>query len=204
MGRGIVVFRVTQSARVSYDAGMDMRRSDRCMRRGRGAVARAIVLFVISSAFFSGCSRPIWYLAPDLPEKKAVKDDKPIFYYFRAFDSAHHRNMLRDVLWNNRVEAVLRGSINLDLEYGFYEEQQERYDIRKPQVCLLAAPDGTRLTPNYELIPVPSVDAFLTWLKAGMANAPGASGKSVGAEKMTKPEKPASDVPATPMQSAPR
>jgi hypothetical protein len=120
----------------------------------------------------SGCARAIWYVAPEFGEKKAQKDNLPILYYFKAWDSTQHRNMLKNVLHDPRVDKELKKTINIELEYGFFDEQSERYKVRKPQVCVLAAPDGTRLTPNYSVNPVPTADAFLAWLKDAIQLAP--------------------------------
>lgn len=181
------------------------RRALRLTRTRRGATG-LLLSCTVAALCVTGCRKPVWYLSPDLPERVARKENKPILYYFRAFDSTHHRNMLRNVLWNNRVEEELLDTVNLDLEFGFFEEQQARYDVRKPQVCVLVAPDGTRLTPNHELVPVPSVDAFLTWLKEAKARAPAAAARD--AEKSEPPSREvpqrnnAAPTPATGMQPA--
>lgn len=119
----------------------------------------------------AGCSRATWYVAPDFGEKKALKENRPILYYFKAWDSTQHRNMLRNVLHDSRVDKALQDTINIELEYGFFDEQANRFKVRKPQVCVFAAPDGSRITPNYYVNPVPTAEAFLEWLRNAKAEA---------------------------------
>jgi hypothetical protein len=119
----------------------------------------------------AGCSRATWYVAPEFGEKKAAKENRPILYYFKAWDSTQHRNMLRNVLHDSRVDKELQDTINIELEYGFFDEQADRFKVRKPQVCVFAAPDGSRITPNYYVNPVPTPEAFLQWLRDAKAEA---------------------------------
>lgn len=132
-------------------------------------------LVVLTSALailaLAGCSHAIWYVAPDFGEKVAQKENRPILYYFKAWDSTQHRNMLQKVLRDSRVDKELRDTVNIELEYGFFDEQANRFKVHKPQVCVLAAPDGGRITPNYYVNPVPAADAFLDWLRAAKAKA---------------------------------
>lgn len=145
----------------------------------------------------TGCAHAVWYVAPEFGEAKAKKDNIPILYYFKAWDSTQHRNMLKNVLHDPRVDKELRTTINIELEYGFFDEQTERFKVRKPQVCVFAAPDGSRLTPNYEVNPVPTADAFLQWLKEAKAKAPTSAAPSA------KPDAAASTEP-TPATTPPK
>lgn len=140
--------------------------------RLRRIVGVGVLAGILAATMASGCSRAIWYVAPEFGEKKAAKDNKPILYYFKAWDSTQHRNMLKNVLHDPRVDRELKKTINIELEFGFFDEESGRFNVRKPQVCVFAAPDGTRLTPNYSVNPVPTPEAFLIWLKDAMRKAP--------------------------------
>lgn len=158
----------------------------RCCGEGRivgaafGASARprfasaCVLLAVLFVSQLAGCSHAVWYVAPEFGEKKAQKDNRPILYYFKAWDSTQHRNMLQNVFHDPQVDRELRDTINIELEYGFFDEQSERYKVHKPQVCVFAAPDGARLTPNYYVNPVPTPAAFLEWLRDAKRKAPNA------------------------------
>ncbi|HPF41119.1 MAG TPA: hypothetical protein P5081_17965 [Phycisphaerae bacterium] len=168
--------------------------------RRRRIVGGGVLICLWAVSLTAGCARAVWYVAPEFGEAKAKKDNLPILYYFKAWDSTQHRNMLRNVLHDSRVNQELRTTINIELEYGFFDEQADRFKVRKPQVCVLAAPDGSRLTPNYYVNPVPTPEAFLAWLKDAKAKA---GGTATGpAPTPTAPDEtpPAKKVEPTPMK----
>ena len=173
-------------------------------RHCRQLVRIGILICLVAVPIGMGCARAVWYVAPEFGESKAKKDNKPILYYFKAWDSTQHRNMLKNVLHDPRVDKELRQTINIELEYGFFDEQSERFKVRKPQVCVFAAPDGSRLTPNYYVNPVPTADAFLQWLREAKGQAPAPVAPSTNPDTATPteptPAKQTPKVTPTPMQ----
>ncbi|MCB9854131.1 MAG: hypothetical protein H6818_00480 [Phycisphaerales bacterium] len=166
-------------------------------RRQFVQIGVVVCLFVMP--IVTGCARAVWYVAPEFGEAKAKKDNIPILYYFKAWDSTQHRNMLRNVLHDPRVDKELRQTINIELEYGFFDEQTERFKVRKPQICVFAAPDGSRLTPNYSVNPVPTPEAFLQWLKEAKGQAPAATTPAANPEAAAPAESTPPKVAPTPM-----
>ena len=131
-------------------------------------------------------------------KRRPRKDNTPILYYFKAWDSTLHRNMLKNVLRNPGVDKALRETVNIELEYGFFDEQSDRFKVRKPQVCVFAAPDGTRLTPNLYVNPVPTPAAFLKWLNEAKSKAPQLAKPQPAAKDQSKTKGPATaDVAPT-------
>jgi len=128
-----------------------------------------VIFFCLLGTMFASCSNATWYLDPGFAERKAEKDNRPLLYYFKAFDSTLHRNMYWNVLKSGSVKSELRDTINVELEYGFFDDREKRFGVKSPQSCVFVAPDGTQIGDTLNANPVPSPQAFLAWLRAAKA-----------------------------------
>jgi hypothetical protein len=117
-----------------------------------------------------GCG-PQWLIEPRTAERLAREDNKPLLIYFKAWDSAQHRNMVLDVFNHPSVKPALKDTINLELELAFFPEYCRRYNVQRPQICVMCTPDGRQVdTPMY-VNPVPTPEVFLAWLTRAKAAA---------------------------------
>jgi len=123
----------------------------------------------LAFASFAGCSDATWYLDPGFAERKAEKDNRPLVYYFKSFDSTLHRNMYWKVLKSGSVKSELRDTINVELEFGFFDDREKRYGVKKAQTCVFVAPDGSKVGDALSVNPVPTPQEFLAWLRAEKA-----------------------------------
>ncbi len=140
-----------------------------CLVTSKLSLRSTFLLICLSFALFSGCSDATWYLDPGFAERKAEKDNRPLVYYFKSFDSTLHRNMYWNVLKIGSVKSELRDTINVELEFGFFDDREERYGVKKAQTCVFAAPDGTKVGEALSVNPVPTPQEFLAWLRAAKA-----------------------------------
>ena len=146
----------------------------RCHAQGyfsRVGAYAGLMLLVFGPAL-TGCGDTKWYLDPGFAERKAAKDQRPMLYYFKAFDSTLHRNMYWQVLQNGSVKKELRDTINIELEFGFFDDRQSRYKVDKPQTCVLATPNGAQVGDSLSVNPVPDFKTFLNWLRAVKSQLP--------------------------------
>ena len=132
--------------------------------RKRWGCRWALVAFTFLAAASVGCG-PVWYIDPGFAEKLAAKENKPLLYYFKAWDSTQHRNMRLQVLSNSAVKAELKDTVNIELEYGFFPEKARRYGVQRPQVCVVTDPHGNKVGSPLYVNPVPTPESFLDWLK---------------------------------------
>ncbi|MCG8409109.1 MAG: hypothetical protein MI923_28230 [Phycisphaerales bacterium] len=148
---------------------------------------RSLILLSFSSMLAlcsaSGCNAPFWYAGPGLGgEEQAKKENKPQLLYFKTWDSTHHRNMGRKVFQDADVKKELADTVNIELEFAFFEEHAKRYGVTKSQVCVLCDPNGKKVGALY-VNPVPPAPRFLQWLRRAKSEA---SPKTV-----SRPAKPA-------------
>ena len=132
-----------------------------------------------------GCNAPFWYVGPDLGgEDKAKKERRPILLYYKAWDSTRHRNMRNNILNAPEVMKELRETVNIDLEFAFFEEHARRYGVTRAQVCVMCDPDGNKVDTALYVNPVPTVPRFLEWFRRArdLAEPPPATTRP-GAEK---------------------
>ncbi len=66
-----------------------------------------------------GCAEPVWYLDHGFGERLAKQENKPLLFYFKAWDSTQHRNMRLKVFSDPAVKAELLKTVNLELEYSW-------------------------------------------------------------------------------------
>lgn len=128
-----------------------------------------LILLTFSTMFLiwpaAGCNAPFWYAGPGLGgEEQSRKESKPQLIYFKTWDSTHHRNMGKKVFSNPEVRKELLETVNIELEFAFFEEQAKRYGVTKTQVCVVCTPTGRKVAAMY-VNPVPSVPRFLEWLR---------------------------------------
>ena len=128
-----------------------------------------------------GCSSTAWLLDPGFGERLAKKENKPILFYFKAWDSTQHRNMGLKVFGNADVKKEMRDTVNIELEFAWSEHHTKRYGVSHPQVCVMCKPDGTKVSKAFYANPVPSAATFLEWLRQAKSEAtpaPATSGPS--------------------------
>ncbi len=131
-----------------------------------------------------GCADPVWYLDHGFGERLAKQDNKPLLFYFKAWDSTQHRNMRLKVFSDPAVKAELLKTVNLELEFSWSTTYKERYGVSNPQILVMCKPDGTKVGHALFANPVPTVPRFLDWFKSTLSEAmpPTASGPSEPAE----------------------
>lgn len=117
-----------------------------------------------------GCG-PVWLLDPGFAERLAKEENKPLLYYFKAWDSTQHRNMMLNVLDAGEVKSELMDTVNVELEFAYFPDQRARYGVQRPQVCVMCKPDGTMVDSPIYVNPVPTKQAFLTWLRSAKQEA---------------------------------
>lgn len=131
-----------------------------------------------------GCAQPAWYLDHGFGERLARQENKPLLFYFKAWDSTQHRNMRLKVFNDPAVKAELLKTVNLELEFSWSTPYKERYGVSNPQICVMCKPDGTKVGHALYANPVPTVARFLDWFKSTLSEAlpPTASAPSESAE----------------------
>lgn len=147
------------------------RRMCRAWASSRSLLRFALPLFaLVVVQLCVGCG-PVWYIDPEYGERQAAKEQKPLLMYFKVWDSSQHRNMRLEVFENGAVKSELTGTVNVEVEFGLFPEYCKRFGVQRPQVCVMATPDGKRVgTPIY-VNPVPAPEQFLEWLKRAKAEA---------------------------------
>jgi len=136
-----------------------------CLLRIGACVGFGVLPLVI------GCAQPAWYLDPGFGERLAKKKDKPILFYFKAWDSTQHRNMRMKVFGDPAVKAELLKTVNIEVEYSWSTPYRERYGVSNPQICVMCKPDGTKVGHALYANPVPTVPRFLDWYKGALSQA---------------------------------
>ncbi len=159
----------------------------RARRVGR-LVASGLLLVVAG-----GCG-PVWYLDATFPERVAKQENRPLLYYFKAWDSTQHRNMWLKVFQDPAVKTELMDTVNVELEFAYYPRQANRYGVRQPQVCVMCKPDGLKVLSSMYVNPVPKKEEFLDWLRRAKA---AATPKPTTAQTTAAPTTAATTVPAT-------
>lgn len=142
------------------------------------AIVRPAVLVAGLSLFLAGCGGPIRLLDPGAGERLAASRNRPLMFYFRAWDSTQHRNMITSVFNDAAVKAEMRDIVTVELEFAWSEPYRSRYGVQQAQVCVMCRPDGTKVGANKYVNPVPTKESFIEWLKqtkaAAMPEAPAA------------------------------
>lgn len=121
-------------------------------------------------ALLAGGCGPNWYLDPGFGERLAKEENKPLLFYFKAWDSTHHRNMKMKILESAAVKRELMDTVNVELEFAWAEPYKTRYNVQRPQVCVLCDPGGKMVGSEY-VNPLPTEDRFLDWLRKAKAEA---------------------------------
>ena len=80
-----------------------------CLLRVGACVGLLVLPMVI------GCAEPVWYLDHGFGERLAKQKNKPLLFYFKAWDSTGHRNMRLKVFNDPAVKAELLKTVNIEL-----------------------------------------------------------------------------------------
>ena len=152
---------------MDVSGGLDLRkRVFRKARRQRLPFFSCLALL----AAVGGCG-PVWILDPDFGERYAREQNKPLFWYFKDWDSTQHRNMKLEVFNNPAVKTELMDTVNVEVEFGWFEAHRNRYKVRQPQVCVMCKPDGTKVSSSLYVNPVPTPEEFLSWFQKAKSEA---------------------------------
>lgn len=129
--------------------------------------ARLICLGLLAAAASGsvGCNQPVWWTYPNDAVKIADKEKRPILFYFKEWDSTHHRNMQVQVLFNPEVKRELLDTVNVELEFAYFDSYRKIYGVQKPQVCIMTDCEGNKVGQGLYVNPVPTVPQFLEWLR---------------------------------------
>jgi len=158
--------------------------------RAKGGLWILVALCLTSAVWLTGCGGPLRVADPHFGERHARQNNIPILFYFKAWDSTQHRNMILNVFEDAQVKREMTGIITIELEYAWSTPYKERYRVMGAQVCVMCKPDGTMVHKSLYVNPVPTPERFIKWLKAA---------KAVAMPKPTSaPAKPASKSPAKP------
>ncbi len=111
-----------------------------------------------------GCG-PTWYLDPGFGERLAKEENKPLLFYFKAWDSTHHRNMKLNILESAAVKNELMDTVNVELEFAWAGPYRTRYGIQSPQVCVMCDPSARMVAAPMYVNPLPTEERFLEWLR---------------------------------------
>lgn len=155
------------------DSSCEPADSSKIRRMRAGGLSRRAAFMLLALAGIHVCvgCGPVWYIDPDFGERQAAKEGKPLLLYFKVWDSSQHRNMRLEVFENGAVKSELTGTVNVEVEFSLFPEYCKRYGVQRPQVCVMATPDGKRVgTPIY-VNPVPAPEQFLEWLKRAKEDA---------------------------------
>ncbi len=139
-----------------------------------------------SVVWLPGCGGPLHVVDPHFGERHAKEKNMPIMFYFKAWDSTQHRNMILKVFDDAQVKKEMTGIVTIELEYAWSTPYKERYRVMGPQVCVMCRPDGTLVYKSRYVNPVPTPAQFIEWLKAAKA------------EAMPKPKPKPASAPAKP------
>ncbi len=149
-------------------------------------------LCLATTGGLTGCGGPLRVVDPHFGERHAKQNNMPILFYFKAWDSTQHRNMILKIFDDAQVKKELTGVITIELEYAWSTPYKERYHVQGPQVCVMSKPDGTMVHKSRYVNPVPTPKQFIEWLKAAKAEAmpkPKPKPTTVPAKPATKPAK---------------
>ncbi len=167
---------------------------------------RQFVIAVLLLGSAGGCG-PIWYIDASFAERLAKQENRPILFYFKAWDSTQHRNMKLNVLEHPPVKKALIDTVNVELEFAWYPgpEYAKRYGVRQPQVCVMCKPDGEMVGSSMYVNPVPTNEAFLDWLLSAKAEATPPPPATAPAGATPTPRRPANTrkAPAKPPADKP-
>lgn len=150
-------------------------------------ISRAIRVLGLLAAISAGGCRPDWYIDPGFGERLAKEESKPLLYYFKAWDSTQHRNMKMKVLESAAVKKELMDTVNVELEFAWAGPYRTKYNVQMPQVCVMCDPTGKMVSTPFYVNPVPSEEAFASWLRQ--------------AKTLAKPAAPAGPAAARPPPS---
>lgn len=141
------------------------------MRTGLIVSGRVALLLLIALLSVAGGCGPVWWMDPNFAERLAKKENKPILYYFKEWDSTQHRNMWWNVFENAAVKKELKDTINVDVLLAWYPDYKKRFQISRPQVCVMCKPNGEAVHDTLYVNPVPKPEEFLRWLRRAKAEA---------------------------------
>jgi len=163
---------VVDRDRVVRDASRAHAQRDARLRTPVTGTCRILAaVCLLGIVWFAGCSGPLRVADPHFGERHARQNNMPILFYFKAWDSTQHRNMILKIFEDPAVKRELTGIITIELEYAWSTPYKERYRVMGPQVCLLCKPDGTMVHKSRYVNPVPTPAQFIKWLKAAKAMA---------------------------------
>jgi hypothetical protein len=149
-----------------------------------------------------GCG-PTWYMDAAFAERLAKEQNKPLLFYFKAWDSTQHRNMKMKVFEYPAVKKELMDTVNVELEFAWSAPYKGRYKVQAPQVCVMCDPNGNMVYTAKYVNPVPSDEDFLAWLrrakaevKPGTSTAPAPTSRPEPVEKKVEPPPAKKGVPS--------
>ncbi len=140
-----------------------MKITDLARRLTPHLAVRLLIVGLVATA--AGCGGAIRLLSPSAGANLARDKNKPLLYYFKAWDSTQHRNMIIDVFENPEVTAALADVITVELEYAFYLSIARKYEIPKPQWFVMCTPGGAMVRRLDGASRMPTAAGFLQWLK---------------------------------------
>jgi hypothetical protein len=154
-----------------------------------------ILLAGIGLLLTSGCG-PTWYLDPSFGERLAKEQNKPLLFYFKAWDSTQHRNMKEKVFKSSAVQSEMMDTVNIELEFAWAGPYRTKYKVQQPQVCVMSDSTGRMVSSALYVNPVPSEETFLSWLRRSKAEA--RAGPPQGPPPPAPKKEPAEKNPASP------
>lgn len=113
-----------------------------------------------------GCGPRIkWY--PDYTQAQPVaqKQNQPMLLYFWDWLSRDRARMEMEVFSDPDVAAMMRRTVNVRLEQGWFRDRVRQYDVRTVPTFILINPQGAELS---RLTGVPAPADFIKWLQTSI------------------------------------
>ena len=156
------------------------------LRLRAGGLLPAAILF--SLVALCGCG-PTWYLDVNYAQKLAKKENRPLLYYFKNWDSPQHRDMKLRVFEHAQVQKEMMDTVNVELEFAWARDDAHRLGVQRTQVCVMCSSQGDKVYTALAVNPVPTEKEFLEWLVRAKAEAKARLPVSPSTRPTTQPAK---------------
>jgi len=135
----------------------------------------------------AGCASVQWNYDYNAARKLANEQHRPMLLYFVDWLSPARTKMDLEVFADPQVVAEMQDTINVFIQYNWFEDLAKNYKISIIPTCVLTGPAGTELS---RITGVPAPAEYLAWLR----KAKGAAAPAAGTRPLAPP---ASKTPLT-------
>ena len=123
---------------------------------------------LLSAVLFgsTGCAIIQWQYDPPTAKRMAADRNQPMRLYFCDWLSTERTRRDLEVFTSQEVAVELQKTINVFIQYNWFEDLANSYNISIIPTCVLTTPTGRELS---RISSVPTTQEYLAWVRKGLA-----------------------------------